>query len=51
MISYQDLNFYLDLNFTYICEIYACMLNLKNNFKIEKFFYAKNLDLKFNFRI
>ena len=32
MISYYDLNFYLDLNFTYIYEIYACMLNLKINF-------------------
>ena len=29
MTSYYDLNFCLDLNFTYIYEIYARMLNLK----------------------
>ena len=34
MISYYDLNFCLDLNFTYIYEIYACILNLKISFII-----------------
>ena len=34
MTSCYDLNFCLDPNFTYIYEIYACMLNLKINFMI-----------------
>ena len=34
IISCYDLNFSLDLNFTYIYEIYVCMLNLKINFMI-----------------
>ena len=34
MILCYDLNFSLDLNFTYIHEIYICMLNLKISFMI-----------------
>ena len=34
MISCYDSNFCLDLNFTYIYEIYICMLNLKIIFMI-----------------
>ena len=34
MMSCYDLNFCLDLNFTYIYEIYACILNLKISFMI-----------------
>ena len=34
MISCTNLNFCLDLNFIYIYEIYACMLNLTISFMI-----------------